>query len=104
MANAMSENPDIRFAVSSEIDEKITESTPDAVDRMMDMRANWDLSEGIQDGPGTLAANLGIDIPESLAQMLPYAAAIAAGARLIYGAIRIEREFKEADRTARNKI
>ncbi len=102
--DAMAENPDVHFAVSSEIYERITDSTPEAVDRLMDMGADWELVEGIEDGLGTLAANLGIDLPDSLAQILPYAAAIAAGARLIYGIVRTEREFTEVDRTTRNKI
>ena len=104
VTDAMAENPDVQFAVSSEIYERITDSTPEAVDRLMDLGADWELVEGIEDGLGTLAANLGIDIPDSLAQILPYAAAIAAGARLIYGIIRAEREFREVDRTTRNKI
>ena len=104
VTDAMAENPDVQFAVSSEIYERITDSTPGAVDRLMDLGADWELVEGIEDGLGTLAANLGIDIPDSLAQILPYAAAIAAGARLLYGVIRTEREFREVDRTTRNKI
>ena len=104
VADAMAENPDVQFAVSSEIYERIAGSTPEVVDRLLDMGADWELVEGVEDGLGTLAANLGIDIPDNLAQILPYAAAIAAGARLIYGVIRTEREFREADRTTRNKI
>ena len=104
VTDAMAENPEVQFAVSSEIYERIADSTPEAVDRLLDMGTDWELVEGIEDGLGTLAANLGIDIPDSLAQILPYAAAIAAGARLIYGIIRTEREFREADRTTRNKI
>ena len=104
VADAMAENPDVQFAVSSEIYEKIADSTPEAVDRLRDMGADWELVEGVEDGLGTLAANLGIDIPDNLAQILPYAAAVVAGARLIYGVIRTEREFREADRTTRNKI
>ena len=104
IADAMAENPDIQFAVSSEIYERIADSTPEAVDRLMDMGADWELVEGVEDGLGTLAANLGIDIPDNLAQILPYAAAVVAGARLVYGVIRTEREFREVDRTTRNKI
>ena len=104
VTDAMAENPDVQFAVSSEIYERIADSTPEAVDRLLDMGTDWELVEGIEDGLGTLAANLGIDMPDNLAQILPYAAAIAAGARLIYGVIRTEREFREADRTTRNKI
>ena len=39
-----------------------------------------------------------------MATSYPYAGAIIAGARLIYGALKTEREFKAADRTTRNKI
>ena len=104
VSDAMAENPDVQFAVSSEIYERIVDSTPEAVDRLMNMGADWELVEGIQDGLGTLANNLGIDVPDSLVKILPYAGAVAAGARLIYGVIRTEREFREADRTTRNKI
>ena len=68
------------------------------------MVADWDQVERIEDGLGTLAANLGIDIPDGLTEIIPHAVAIAAGARLIYGVIRTEREFREADRTTGNKI
>ena len=104
VADAMAENPDVQFAVSSEIYERIADSTPEAVDRLMDTGADWELVEGIQDGLDTLANNLGIDVPDSLVKIPPYAGAVAAGARLIYGVIRTEREFREADRTTRNKI
>ena len=104
VADAMAENPDVQFAVSSEMYERIADSTPEAVDRLMDMGADWKLVEGIQDELGTLADNLGIDVPDSLVKILPYAGAVVAGARLIYGVIRTEREFREADRTTRNKI
>ena len=104
VADAMTENPDVQFAVSSEIYERIVDSTPEAVDRLMDMGSDWELVEGIQDGLGTLTDNLGIDIPDSLGEILPYAAAVVAGARLIYNVIRTERDFSEADRTTKNKI
>ncbi len=104
VTDAMAETPDVHFAVSSEIYDRISDSTPDAVNRLMDTGADWELVEGIQDGLGTLTDNLGIDVPDSLAQILPYASAVAAGARLIYSVIRTEREFSEIDRTTRNKI
>ena len=104
VADAMAKNPDIHFAVSSEIYDGITESTPEAIDRLMDMGTDWELVEGIEDGLGTLVGNLGIDVPDGLAQIIPYAGAIVAGARLIYSVIRTEREFREVDRTTKNKI
>ena len=104
IADAMAKAPDVHFAVSSEIYDSVADSTPEAVDRLMDMGADWELVEGIQDGLGTLAGNLGIDVPDSLVKILPYSGAVVAGAQLIYGVIRTEREFRDADRTSRNKI
>ena len=45
VADAMTENPDVQFAVSSEIYERIVDSTPEAVDRLMDMGSDWELVE-----------------------------------------------------------
>ena len=92
------------FAVSSEIYDMRAASDPEALERLMDMGADWEPVEGVEDGLGTLADNLGIDVPDSLVKILPYAGAIAAGARLVYGVMRTEREFREANRTTRNKI
>ena len=50
--------------------------------------------EGIEDGLETLSANEGIDIPDGIVDIVPYAAAIVGGARLIYGVLKTEREFK----------
>ena len=100
----MAEAPDVLFAVSSEIYDRVAESTPETVDRMMDIGPAWEFTEGINDGLETLTGNLGIDVPDSLGDILPYAGAIIAGARLLYGVVRTEMEFKEADRTTRNKI
>ena len=43
VADAMAENPDVQVAVSSEIYGRISDSTPEAVDRLMDMGqiGNW---------------------------------------------------------------
>lgn len=102
--DAMAEAPDVHFMVSSEIYDRIAESTPDAVDRMMDIGAGWELAEGIEDGLETLTGNLGINLPDSLGEILPHAGAVLAGARLIYSVVRTEMEFNEADRTTKNKI
>ena len=102
--DAMQRSPDVHFAVSSEIYNEISESAPEMAERMLELDADLELVSGIQDGLETLSNNLGIDIPDSLAKIIPYGAAIAASARLLYGVIRTEREFRAADRTTRNKI
>ena len=47
---------------------------------------------------------MGIDIPDSAVDIIPYAAVIVGGARLIYSAVKTEKEFKAADRTTKNQI
>ena len=51
-----------------------------------------------------LSGNLGIDVPDGVVDIVPYAGAILAGARLVYSVLQTERQFKAADRTTKNKI
>ena len=60
--------------------------------------------EGTTDGLDTLSANMGIDIPDGIVDIIPYAAVIVGGARLAYSVLRTEKEFKAADRTTKNQI
>ena len=102
--DAMAENPDVNFAVSSEIYDRITESIPEAVNRLMDIGPDLKRVADMKDGLNTLSANMGLDIPDSIGEILPYAGAVLAGARLIHSIITTERDFKAADRTTRNRI
>ena len=101
---AMTENPDVNFAVSSEIESAIAETNPEAAAGLLDIGPDYELVEGINDGLDTLTGNLDIDIPDSIGEMLPYAGAIVAGLRLIHSVVTTEMTFKEADRTTKNKI
>ncbi len=60
--------------------------------------------EGIEDGLSVLSASEGIPIPDEAVDLIPYAGAIVVGARLIYGALKAERDFSAADRTSKNRI
>ena len=102
--DAMKQSPDVHFAVSSEIHDQISESAPEMAERMLELDADLELVNGIQDGLETLSNNLGIDILDNLSDIIPYGVAIVASARLLYGVIRTEQEFQAADRTTRNKI
>ena len=65
---------------------------------------DYELVGGITDGLNTLSDNMAIDIPDGVGEIIPYAGAIMAGARLVYSVIKTEKDFKAADRTTRNKI
>lgn len=102
--DTMGDTPDVPFLVSSEIYDRIADTAPDLLDNITDIGPDYLLVGGIQDGLDTLSSNLGIDVPDGIGDILPYAGAIIAGARLIYSVLQTEREFKAADRTTRNKI
>ena len=101
----MEDNPEYLFALGSEIHQKVIESGLDMGDRLAAVLSpDYELVEGMADGLSTLSANMGLDIPDSIGDILPYAGAVLAGARLIHSIITTERDFKAADRTTRNRI
>ena len=100
----IADNPDLSYAVSTEIYDRIAERSPDLVDRMTDIGSDYARVEGATDGLNTLSGNLGIDVPDSVVEIVPYAGAILAGARLVHSVLQTEKQFSAADRTTKNKI
>ena len=100
----MADNPNIEYDLSTEIYDRIVERSPDLIDQMTDIGSNYDLVQGTRDGLSTLSGNLGIDVPDSIVDIVPYAGAILAGARLVYSVLQTERQFSAADRSTKNKI
>ena len=102
--NAMLDNPGVDFAVSNEIYESIAARSPELIDQMVDIGSNAELTGEVSEGLDLLTDNLGIDIPDGVGEIIPYAGAIIAASRLIYSVVQTERQFKAVDRTTRNKI
>ena len=100
----MLDDPELHFAVTSEIYSRIADNSPELLGQMLDIGTDFELVAGISDGMDTLVSNLGIDVPDGVTDILPYAAAIMAGVRLVYGALQTERQFRHIDRTERNKV
>ena len=100
----MQGNPDISYAVSTEIYDKISEQSPGLIDQMTDIGFDYERVEGIESGLETLSDNMGLDLPDSIGEVVPYAGTIIVGARLIYDAIKTEKKFSTVDRTSKNKI
>ena len=96
---------DRHFALGTELYDKVVASGMETGDEVIvDIGSDYVRVEGIEDGLDTLSGNLGIDVPDGVVDIIPYAAAIAGGMRLIYSAINTEMEFKAADRTTKNRI
>lgn len=103
--DAMEAAPDISFAVSDEIYGRILETAPEYADQvLLNIGSAAELTDSVQDNLGILANNMGLDIPDGIGEIIPYAGAIIAGARLIHSVLKTEREFKAADRTTKNKL
>ena len=102
--NRMLKSPDVLFAVSSEAFGNIANSNPALIGQMTETYSTIELGEDVQEGLDLLTDNLGIDVPDGLGDILPYAGAIIAGARLVYGAVRTEQQFQAVDRTNRNRL
>lgn len=100
----MADNPDIQYAVSSEIYGRISERSPEFMDSLWDIGVDYELAEGAKESLTILSENMGLDIADGVGDLIPYAGAILAGARLIYGAMRTEKRFSAADRTTKNKM
>ena len=100
----MQVNPDISYAVSTEIYDKISEQSPGLIDQMANIGSDYERVEGIDSGLETLSDNMGLDLPDSIGEIVPYAGAIIVSARLIYDAIKTEKKFSTVDRTSKNKI
>ena len=100
----MFEHPDVHYAVSSEIYDEIAVDTTELVDQIIDIGPDYLLVAGTMDGLNTLVGNLGIDMPDSVVEIIPYAGAIMAGSRLVYSVLKTEKQFKAVDRTTKNKI
>ena len=99
----MIENPDVNYAVSTEIYDRIAERSPDLIDQMTNI-GTYEFVGDATDALSTLSGNLGIDVPDGVVDIVPYAGAVLAGARLVYSVLQTEKQFSAADRTTKNKI
>ncbi|MCY4624900.1 MAG: hypothetical protein OXC99_07870 [Chloroflexi bacterium] len=108
VVDAMQESPNVQFLVNTEIYNWISTNHPHLLGQVDNFEANisapFEHIEGIEDGLATLSDNMGIDVPDGAVDLLPYAGAVVAGARLIYSVVSTERKFSDADRSTKNKI
>ena len=101
--DAMQANPNVAFAVSSEIYDRIAETHPELLGRIVyKLGPTAELTEEVKDGLGKLADNMGIDVPDSIGGALPFVGEVILGIRLIWDMVKAERELTDvvlADRT-----
>ena len=109
MESALESPQEFWFAVNRDIYEKLHESYPELVqsygNRLIDLGLdNAEFTEGVRDGLETLSGNLGIDVPDSLGEALPYIAEVAMGVRLIWNIVSTERDLAGEEMSDRARV
>ena len=95
----MEEAPEhVYFELSKELHAKVLELQPDVADRLLNSGIEIDpFTHDVKSGLGTLASNSGIDVPDSIGELLPYVGEIVLGIRLISQMVSTEGELRSVE-------
>ena len=103
--DAMQARPNVSFAVSSEIYDRIAQVHPELLERIVrDLGPAAELTEDVKDGLDKLAGNMGIDVPNSIGGALPFVGEVVLGIKLIWDILKTERELTDVDLADRTRV
>lgn len=91
--------PNVLFAVSSEIHDKIMATAPENVDV-----SNYHFTHDVKENLKLLTENMGIDVPDNVGEILPYVGEIILSIRLILDLISVQGDFKSVSATDKAKL
>ena len=101
----MQESPDVFFATSNEIQDAIISSHPELADQFVNIDlTNYDFKSDVNQDLELLADNLGIDVPDSVGEIIPYVSEIILGIRLIKDLIDVQRDFKSISANDKTRL
>jgi hypothetical protein len=102
---SMDASPEVQFAVSREIYQKISEMRPDLVPQIIHNDiSNIDLTEATEADIQTLAENMGIDVPDAVGDVLPYATEIILGVRFLLDVAKNKKEMPDIPTGDRRRV
>ena len=104
VSDALEAQPDINFMVSSEIYNRIVDTSPASIDRLIDIGYDYTSADEITHGLTVLSDNMGIDVSDGIGEIVPFLGVGIAGTRVTYNVIKTEGEFRHIDRVTRNKV
>lgn len=91
----MQEDPDVLFAVSHEIRATVLAKHPELSDQFINSNlSNYELTTEVEEGLDLLVDNSGVDVPDTVGGILPYATEIVLGIRLLCDIVKTERDFE----------
>ncbi len=98
----MQNDPDVFFFLGSELYDAVMQSSPEMAGQALDLGiSNLDMTVDVIDALGSAT---GFSAPEAISEMLPYAAEIVLGIKLIYDMVSTERDFKAVNLTDRSRV
>ena len=102
----MEEAPEeVLFALSNELYQKVLQVRPEAANRLEDTGIEiTEFTEDVNSGLRTLAGNMGIDVPDSIGEILPYVGEIVLAIRLITQMVSTESELSGVEITDRARV
>ncbi|RYX92485.1 hypothetical protein EON78_06435, partial [bacterium] len=101
----MLDNPDVLFATSREIHEKILESSPELAAQFIDVDvSNIELTDEVSSGLEQLLANHGVDVPDGIGDLLPFVGEIVAGIKLLVELSKVNQDFDKVDISDKRRI
>ena len=93
------------FAVGNEIRASVLAAHPELSDHFIDLElSNYELTGEVGQDLELLAENTGIDVPDGLVGLIPYATEITLGAVLLSDIVKTERVFKEVAMDERKRV
>jgi hypothetical protein len=98
-------SPDVIFALSHEIYQKITAVAPELTNHMWDSQIlNLNFHQEVAHDLAMILSNHGIDLPDSFHDIIPYGKDVVLGIRLILDIIHNERDFAHLQIDNRSRI
>lgn len=101
----MLENPDVLFATSTEIQNKILENHPELASQFINVDiSNVQFTTEISENMEQLISNYGVDAPDSVAEILPFVGEIVMGITLLRELSNVKHDYKNINTSDANKI
>ncbi|GIK22778.1 MAG: hypothetical protein BroJett005_21920 [Ignavibacteriota bacterium] len=105
VASRMEADPDVLFALSNEIQDKIIENYSHLSDQFLDLDvSNLSFTSDVSENLNILQSNFGIDVPDELGEILPYLGEIILGVKLIIDVLKTDKEFTNVEQVDKNRI
>lgn len=102
---AMVQNPDVLFATSTEIQEKILEKSPELASQFVGVDiSNVEFTTKIEDNLEQLVSNYGVDVPDGMNDFLPLLAEATLVIKLLKMNTDIQKQYQNADKADIDKV